>query len=326
MSTLERAWYRPRRWLWLLWPLQALMRVLVACRRRAYRHGWLPSHRLPVPVIVIGNITVGGTGKTPLTAFVVQQLQTLGFKPGIVSRGYRSQPPFYPFSVSADTDVDLSGDEPLLLARQTKVPVVIDPDRVRGARALLELGCTIIVSDDGLQHYRLQRDLEIHVIDAARQLGNRWLLPAGPLREPPSRLQQIDLRVANGAATPVIGEHGMQLRSGDLLSLDRRRQRAVADWRGQRVHAVAGIGNPERFFRQLEQSGVVVERHPFGDHHRFQPADLPWTDAPIVMTEKDAVKCQQFDRDDLWYLPVTAHLSPAFVAALTTKINAIRRD
>jgi len=323
MSSLERAWYGPRRWLWLLWPVQALMRVLVAFRRRAYRLGWFASFRVRVPVIVIGNITVGGTGKTPLTAFVIKQLQAMGYRPGIISRGYGGKAPFYPFAVTANIAADLCGDEPLLLARQTQVPVIVDPDRVRGAQALCEQACDVIVSDDGLQHYRLQRDIEIAVIDAVRQVGNGWLLPAGPLREPLSRLQQVDIRVANGPAIPMLGEHGMRLQMSVVQSLNGAPAQDIKSWQGKRVHAVAGIGNPERFFRQLEALGLTVERHAFPDHYFYQAADFAWRDAAIVMTEKDAVKCQTLNLPDAWYVPVEAELSPAFIELLQTKLSAV---
>ncbi len=325
MTALERAWYGPRHQLWFLWPLHALMWCVVALRRWAYRVGVFQSTAINVPVVVIGNITVGGTGKTPLTVFVIRQLQQRGYQPGIISRGYGGHAPHYPLLVNDTTDARHCGDEPLLLARRTGVPLMVDPDRVRAAQTLVQRGCDVIVSDDGLQHYRLRRDIEIAVIDAVRQIGNGWLLPAGPLREPSSRLTHVDLRVGNGASIPHLGEHAMQLSMSEIKSLDNAQTQRLSEWRGTRVHAVAGIGNPERFFMQLESLGVVVERHPFSDHHDFQPSDLPWHDAPVLMTEKDAMKCQRFARAGLWYVPVDASLNTDFVAALTAKLNVDRQ-
>jgi tetraacyldisaccharide 4'-kinase len=323
MIALERAWYGPRQKLMFLWPLHCVMSALVAFRRFAYRAGWFKSVRINVPVIVIGNITVGGTGKTPLTVFVIQQLQQWGFSPGIISRGYGGKSAHYPLWVTHTTLAQECGDEPLLLARQTGVPLVVDPNRVRAAQTLREQGCNIIVSDDGLQHYRLQRDIEIAVIDAVRQVGNGWLIPAGPLREPLSRLTQVDLRVGNGASIPILGEHAMQLHMSVIKSLEGQHEQTLSSWQGKRVHAVAGIGNPERFFAQLEQCGLQVERHALADHHHYQTSDFKWTDAPVVMTEKDAVKCQGFELENLWYVPVQAQLSAKFVAALKAKMQKI---
>ncbi len=329
-SALERAWYAPRRALWLLWPLQVLMQVLVQLRRALYRRGLKRSERIDAPVIVVGNITVGGAGKTPLVLAVTEYLRAQGWQPGIISRGYKATVTDFPHRVRTTDDATQCGDEPLLLAQRSGVPVFIDPDRVRAARAARAAGCNIIVSDDGLQHYRLRRDIEIHVVDAVRQLGNGWLLPAGPLREPPSRLREIDLRVGNGAALPGIAEHAMHLRLETLHALHGEGRAALADWRGQRVHAVAGIGNPERFFQALRQAGLEVIAHPFADHHAFSAADLPWRDAPILMTEKDAVKCRMSISDTLadniWWLPVTAQLPDEFFQLLAERLRGVRKE
>lgn len=329
-TALERAWYAPRRALWLLWPLHALMRALVTLRRALYRCGLKRSEGIDAPVIVIGNITVGGAGKTPLVLAVVEYLRAQGWRPGIISRGYKATVTNFPHRVLAADDAARCGDEPLLLAQRSDVPVFIDPDRVRAARAARAAGCDIIVSDDGLQHYRLRRDIEIHVLDAVRQLGNGWLLPAGPLREPASRLREVDLRVGNGAAFPGIAEHAMHLQLDALHALHGEGRAALADWRGRRVHAVAGIGNPERFFQALRQAGLDVEAHSFADHHAFSAADLPWRDAPILMTEKDAVKCRAVIRDapadNIWWLPVSAQLPEEFFQLLAERLRGVRKE
>lgn len=321
--SIEQHWYGARRWMICLYPLHLLMMLLVYCRRCFYRHGMLASIRLPVPVIVVGNITVGGTGKTPLVTYVADLLRARGWKPGIISRGYGASAPAYPFVVLPTSDPGHCGDEPLLLKRRTQLPVVVDPDRVRAANKLLELGCDIIISDDGLQHYRLQRDIEISVVDAVLQLGNGWLLPAGPLREPESRLRSVDLRVGNGIGIPVIGELAMTLQLQQAISLNSGESKALSQFKGIKVHAVAGIGHPERFFIALEKAGLLLERHPFPDHYRFTSDDLKWTDAPIMMTEKDAVKCQSLALGNCFYVPVSAEIEPEFVTQLTDKLASV---
>jgi tetraacyldisaccharide 4'-kinase len=268
-------------------------------------------------VVVVGNLTVGGTGKTPLVAWLAEKLTERGLKVGILSRGYGGSATT-PRFVEPGTDWREVGDEPLLLRQRTGCATVVSVDRVAGAQALIERGVDVIVADDGLQHLRLVRDCEIVVIDGARGFGNGRLLPAGPLREPASRLAHADIVVLNGAA-----EHAsltplglladpraaqMTLAPGDALHLAARRAaRPLESLRGQRVHAVAGIGNPGRFFAELRARGLDVIEHPFPDHHAFTAADLePGDDALILMTEKDAVKCRAFAPDRVWYVPVTA--------------------
>lgn len=329
--SLTDAWYGPRRRLALLWPLHLLMRVLVALRRFLYRIKLLGSGHPGIPVIVVGNITVGGTGKTPLVLWLVEFLQQQGWRPGIVSRGYGGKAAHYPSEVQSDSDATAVGDEPLLLKRTTGVPVVVDPVRLRAAKHLRELGCDIVISDDGLQHYALQRDVEIVVLDAVRQLGNGWLLPAGPLRELPARLLRVNFTVGNGAAIPGLAQFAMQLQPQQCWPVNRRyaeqqnSARTLASFAGEAVHAVAGIGNPERFFASLRAAGLQVIGHGFADHHRYQPADLPWQDKPILMTEKDAVKCADFAGPNCWFLRVRAELDPEFSVQLGRQLAGLRQ-
>jgi tetraacyldisaccharide 4'-kinase len=304
MAAIERHWYRRTAVSLLLLPLGVLYCLLALLRRALYSAGALASVHVGRPVIVVGNITVGGSGKTPLVVWVARFLAGHGYRPGIVTRGYRGESSDWPQIVRADSDPALVGDEPVLLARRAACPVVADPQRVHAARLLIErFGCNVIVSDDGLQHYRLARDFEIAVLDGVRRLGNGWCLPAGPLREPPHRLASVDACVTHGV--PQGGELGMQLVESGFLST--RGEAASTAFGGQRVHAVAGIGNPARFFEHLRRLGVDVIEHPFPDHHRFAVAELDFGDGlPVIMTEKDAVKCERLDAGPFWYLAVEA--------------------
>jgi tetraacyldisaccharide 4'-kinase len=318
VASLNAYWYSRNPISWLLLPLSWLFCALVWVRRSAYRQGWIKVHRLPVPVIVIGNISVGGTGKTPMVAWMAAYLLQRGRRPGIVSRGYGGKAPSWPRAVAPDSDPALVGDEPLVLAQRTGCPVWVGPDRVAAARALLaEAPCDIVLSDDGMQHYALGRDLEIAVIDGSRRLGNGLCLPAGPLRESPSRLAQVDLLVCNGAE-PREGEFAMQLETQGLVNLrEPQLTQRLEQWAGRQVIAVAGIGNPQRFFELLRGYGMQVDERPFADHHAFRAADLPADDPrPVIMTEKDAVKCRPFARDNDWFVPVRAQLNGAFTDRL----------
>lgn len=313
MKRLDHYWYSTNPVAVLLLPLSWLFCLAVMLRRAAYRTGLLKTARLPVPVIVVGNISVGGTGKTPLVVWLAAFLKQHGYRPAIVSRGYGGQTREYPLFVMPDSDPRLAGDEAVLLVRRCGCPMAVAPDRVAAARKVLEAGCDIIISDDGLQHYRLGRDIEIAVIDGARRLGNGRCLPAGPLREPPGRLRRVDLIVVNGGPAAT-GQFEMHLRSGALRNLaDEGVTRDPADFRGQTVHAVAGIGHPARFFGHLRRLGLDIVEHAFPDHHPFAAQDLRFGDnAPIIMTEKDAVKCRGFANESCWYLPVAAELSGDF--------------
>ena len=330
---LSNAWYQRRYWLWLLLPLSAVYVLVVFVRRQCFKVGLLWSWRSPVPVIVVGNITAGGTGKTPMVTAVVERLIELGYRPGILSRGYGSRAPHYPFSVSARTSPLHSGDEPLLLARRTGVPVVIDADRVRAAQQLInDHLCNVLVSDDGLQHYRLQRNVEIVVIDAERYLGNGFCLPAGPLRELPGRLKKVDIVVYNGvpqARDGMAEGYLMQLVGDTAINCADESVRPLSDWQGGGdCHAVAGIGNPVRFFGSLRARGLTVIPHAFADHHVFQRGDFSFAgENTVIMTEKDAVKIQTFAQNNWWYVPVSAELPDAFYGRLQACLDQHdRRD
>lgn len=308
---------------WLLLPLAGVFAAVVAMRRLAYRRGWLSRQRLPVPVIVVGNISVGGTGKTPLLTMLAPALRARGYRPGIVARGYGGRSSHWPRAVLADSDPHEVGDEPVLLATLTGCPLSVGPDRVAAARALLaEHDCDLILSDDGLQHYRLARDVEIIVIDARRRLGNRWPLPAGPLREPPSRLQQADFIVINGGEAA--DAWSMRLSGTRCIGLGSAEDCELDALRGRTVHAVAGIGDPERFFSALEAAGLTIERHAFPDHHAYTPADVDFgAAASVLMTGKDAVKCRHFRLPGaVRWLAVEAELQAGFVEALCARLPA----
>ena len=319
-------WYRRGALSWLLWPASAVFGAVAAARRVLYRLCLLKSSHPGIPVIVVGNLSAGGTGKTPLVLWIAQFLRDKGWKPGIVSRGYGAAAGA-PRAATIASRAEEVGDEPIVLARRSGCPVWVGADRVAVARSLRAAHpeVDVLVLDDGLQHYRLRRDVEIAVVDA-RGLGNGFLLPAGPLREPPSRLRSVHAVVSHGAALP--GQASMQL-EGDLVHRlgDASDRRPAASFAGGKVHAVAGIGDPQRFFGHLVRLGVRPIEHPFPDHHPFRPADLEFgDDAPVVMTEKDAVKLRHAARPNWWVLPVTARLNPAFGGWLLGKLDEWRRS
>ncbi|MEE3169132.1 MAG: tetraacyldisaccharide 4'-kinase [Pseudomonadota bacterium] len=322
-SLVERLWYGSGRPLRFLAPLAWLYRTIAEHRRRA---AWQAREAsLPVPVVVVGNITAGGTGKSPLTAWLVSELVSAGWQPVILSRGYGGKAGQYPLEVDGASAPSEAGDEPVMLAASTGCPVVVDPDRRRAAdHALARKLGNVLVCDDGLQHYRLPRDLEIAVFDQRRGIGNGALIPVGPLREPVTRLDSVDFVIVNGAQplSLPMGEfagfeheaiHGMALAPTALVNLRSNESRPVEDLRGRTVRAVAGIGNPERFFETLRGLGAAVRESAFPDHHRFREADLAADGAElIVMTAKDAVKCRAFAPDNAWSLVVEARLSDEF--------------
>jgi tetraacyldisaccharide 4'-kinase len=276
-------------------------------RKFLYRLGILKTHTLPVPVIVVGNITVGGTGKTPLIIWMAGFLKNSGFKPGIISRGYRGRSATWPQWVTADSDAGTVGDEALLIAKETGCPMAVGPLRVDSASMLLKLAdCDVILSDDGLQHYALNRDIEIAVIDGERRFGNGYCLPAGPLREPIERLKSVDFIIVNGEKYEE-REFSMKLVGEMLINLVTGEQKSLQEFKGIDCHALAGIGNPDRFFTLLEAAGLTCITHSFPDHYQFQRRDIEFSDnKPVLMTEKDAVKCTEFAGKQHWYLPVKA--------------------
>lgn len=312
MPAVERHWNRISPVSLALLPLSLVFCALVLLRRLAYRIRILRSVSLSRPVIVVGNITVGGTGKTPLTIWLARFLREQGYRPGIVTRGYRGQSKTWPVEVTASTSPAVAGDEAVLLARRAACPVMAGPDRVESARRLIGQGCDVVVSDDGLQHYRLQRDVEIAVIDGMRRLGNGLCLPAGPLREPSARLGSVDLTIVNGA--PRANEIGMHLGGEAFYNLSvPKRKVSLNDFKKGPVHAVAGIGNPERFFTSLRNLGLDVIPHAFPDHHAFRESDLRFNDdLPVILTEKDAVKCEAFSKPHHWVAAVSADPAPQF--------------
>lgn len=313
----DRHW---QHWTWLTWlllPVSGIFCLLVAWRRLGYRLRALPQARVNVPVIVIGNISVGGTGKTPLTLWFAHTLARHGWRPGIVMRGYGGSAGDDPVVVTREADVLAVGDEAVLMARCTDAPIVVARDRAAGARTLQAAGCDIVLCDDGLQHYRLARDLEIAVVDGQRGVGNGLCLPAGPLREPRRRLKNVTACVVNGTAltgaTPVDrswrmhlqAQHFVRVHDGAVFPPDR--------FAGKKAHALAGIGNPGRFFAQLATLGVHATTHAFPDHYRYRGDESIFAvDTPILMTEKDAVKCASFAHDNMYYLGVVAVLDDGF--------------
>lgn len=327
MRRLDYYWYHKHPLVMLLVPLSWLFCMVGILRRKAYQAHLLKVTRLPVPVIIVGNISVGGTGKTPLVVWLVDFLKQAGYKPAIISRGYGGAAQKWPQRVLPDSDAASVGDEAVLLARRCDCPMAVAPNRVAAARMVLENnGCDIIVCDDGLQHYALARDIEIAVIDGMRRFGNGYCLPAGPLREPPGRLDSVDFVVVNGEAAEVINnqaQFSMHLHPGALRQVNGDNK--ICDlgvFHGQVVHAVAGIGHPARFFQYLKASGIEIIEHAFPDHHPFTVQDLQFgDDASVIMTEKDAVKCRDFARENHWYMPVDAQLDSEFGERLLKQLK-----
>ncbi|MBA2814948.1 tetraacyldisaccharide 4'-kinase [Candidatus Pantoea persica] len=324
---IERIW-SGRSPLWrLLWPLSLLYGAVSTLIRLSYQRGWRQSWRAPVPVIVVGNLTAGGNGKTPVAIWLVRELQRRGLKPGVVSRGYGGKAASYPLLVNADTPPQQAGDEPVLIAQRSGVPVAVAPKRRAAVEALLaRQQVDVIVTDDGLQHYALQRDREIVVVDGVRRFGNGWWLPAGPMRERASRLAQVDAVIVNGGrAEP--GEIAMTLLPGDAVNL--LTQRSVPLSALHNVVAMAGIGHPPRFFQTLRDGDVTpVAEIAFADHYAYRKDELNGLLAAgqsLLMTEKDAVKCRGFAQPDWWYLPVEAELRGSAVAPLLDDIERLVR-
>ncbi len=328
-----------------LYPVTVLYGVLVFVRRSLYKSGILKSSSSGVPVIVVGNISVGGTGKTPIVSMLVKKLENAGYKPGIVSRGYGAVPAKEPRLINADSQVEWAGDEPLMLSRDTGVPVCICIARAAAVDYLVnEANVDVIVSDDGLQHYAMKRDMEIAVVDGQRLLGNGWLLPAGPLREPPARLNAVEIiamqqrpddaetdRLKRLESLPVLRE--TLLRAGSfhlaidsLINLKTNQVKKLESFKNSRAHAVAGVGNPQRFFESLTRQSVELIKHAKPDHHKFLPEDVDFNDnLPVLMTSKDAVKVRELDVDmsNLYEVSVSAVLDEALESAFDRVLTTL---
>jgi tetraacyldisaccharide 4'-kinase len=322
---LDALWYRGVPLYWLLWPVSLVYRALVAVRRAGFRSGVLRSFDAGVPVVVVGNLTVGGTGKTPLVVWLAGRLRERGFRVGVICRGYRGTATDWPRIVAADSDADVVGDEATLLARRTGCPVAAGPDRVAAAVLLTRSrSLDVILSDDGLQHYRMRRAAEIAVIDGSRGLGNGLCLPAGPLREPAARLGEVDAVVVNQGSFGTARSLSAGVRIQCLRELRTGQERAPDAFRGQSVHAVAAIGNPGRFFALLRAQGLDVEGHALPDHSRLESRDLVFgDDRPVLITEKDAVKCEAFAPANCWCVVAELEFSSADGQRLENDIVSI---
>jgi tetraacyldisaccharide 4'-kinase len=324
---LEKQWYSKRPPNCLLGVAAQVFSWVVLLRIYLYQKGFFASHRLDAPVIAIGNLTVGGTGKTPLTIRIVEFLQQSGFKPGVVSRGYGGKKHRQPAVVEPDSSPILYGDEPVLIAERTGCPVCVFKNRGLAAEHLIKtFGCNVIIADDALQHYRLKSDIEIAVIDGLRGFGNERMLPQGPLREPLHRLQSVDLVVQNSGQLTNNQYFPMSLSAQKIQNLrDPQRSIELGNLVGSTVVAIAGTGNPESFFKLLVKNGLTIEAHRFADHHAFRMSDLEFVgDRLLLMTEKDAVKCRSFAKDNYWFLPVDATLPKSFEDRLLTLVELVK--
>jgi len=319
---INDTWYTPSTLTQILRPLSLLFCGIVAVRKTLYSLKIFKQTKLNVPVIVVGNITVGGTGKTPLVIWIANYLKESGFSPGIVSRGYMGKAKSWPQQVRPDSDPVIVGDEAILISRHAQCPMAVGPNRVDVAQTLLKYSnCDIIISDDGLQHYALHRTIEVVVIDGVRRFGNGFCLPAGPLREDVSRLDKADFIVTNGIASP--GEYAMRYSGKELVDLhDNDSKVMLTELKGLKVHAVSAIGNPQRFFDYLRSQGLDVLEHSFPDHYMYVESDLVFNDDyAVLMTEKDAVKCQRYKVNNCWFLPINVEMKKEFGLNLLNKIG-----
>ena len=323
---LDRIWYGRSPWRWLLWPLGVCYRYIAGVRRLIYRWRIRPVTELPVPVVVVGNLTVGGTGKTPLVIWLAEELRQRGYSVGIVSRGYRGRAGTWPQAVHRDSDPELVGDEAVMLARTTNCSVSVGPDRVKAAQAILDREqVDVLLADDGLQHLALGRIMEIVVVDGERGLGNGLRLPAGPLREGRERLARACAVVVNGGNWLPDEAIGDIFRAGtsmqDVRQLTDAARKSLESFRGMPVHAVAAIGHPQRFFRMLTAAGLKVIEHPLPDHASIDAADLRFNDsAPVLVTEKDAVKCGRISHGNVWCVPIKLSFRPEDSAGLMDRV------
>lgn len=322
---LQHYWYKDNihPLMYPLIPFSWIFRGIASVRRTLYKCGIKKTHHTSLPVIIVGNITAGGTGKTPFVIWLASYLSSSGKKPGIALRGVGGKKKLAPFHVTASSDPADAGDEAVLLAQHLGCPVVACINRVIAVHELKNLGCDIVICDDGLQHYRLARDLEIAIVDGQRRFGNGLHLPAGPLREPLSRLKQVDFVVTNETDMQRSAPYSLQLKMDSLVAIHDPKKRAELNFfSGKQVHAIAGIGHPQRFFAMLEKLNIAVIPHIFPDHHQYKPTDLDFHDnLPIIMTEKDAVKCRLMTfKQELWALVVKPEVNKAFEDAISNKL------
>lgn len=331
----NRIWYQGSSWYVLMLPLTFVFSLLSALRKTFYRLNVFSSLKTPVPVIVVGNITVGGTGKSPVVSYIVKCLLEHGYKPGVISRGYKSKNIIYPYILQSTDVATIVGDEPYMLFNQLDVPVCVGSDRIASVSHLVN-SCSVdvVVSDDGLQHYRMQRDIELAVIDGERGVGNGFLLPAGPLREPISRLNEVDFVLSNGDDSSWLAGYSFLLSPTVMINLKSGESLSVGEWIEQysqeyvkgavTVHRVAGLGNPQRFFRTMDDLGITGRNHDYPDHHMYKASDLDFGNDLIVMTEKDAVKCKELsvsNENRIWYLKVDVKIDEAFGKELLSLLS-----
>jgi tetraacyldisaccharide 4'-kinase len=318
---INKIWYQKNNIHYFLWPFSLLYRLVIAIRQYGYKINLFKSVKMTVPVIIVGNITVGGTGKTPLVIALVKALQNEGFSPGVITRGYGGKNKAWPVLVNAKSDPNLCGDEAVLIAKNTNVPVVAGPDRIKDTELLLQSNCNIIVSDDGLQHYALARDIEIAIVDSTRRFGNGFCLPAGPLRESVDRLNTVDFIVANGVANT--GEYAMQFVIDEIVTLNDEHKKLDPLLSGdKKMMAIAGIGNPERFFNALRSLRLFFTTKIFSDHHAYKKSDFDFLNVDIIlMTEKDAIKCTAFADDRFYVVKGHAQLDPVFLQKVIAMIQ-----
>jgi tetraacyldisaccharide 4'-kinase len=322
MNLLLKIWYHKHPLAYLLAPISGIYQLVLFLKKLAYQFKLKKISYFSTPIIVVGNLTVGGTGKTPLIIALANFLSAQGYKPGIVSRGYGGKPRALPLHVYPHTNPLEAGDEPVLIARHARCPLVVDPNRVRAVQALLtQHACDVILSDDGLQHTALGRDLEIITVDGQYRFGNGWCLPAGPLRESTTRLKQADFIVSKGNA--LAGEWSMRLIAGQPYPIKVQTQTSALP---NTIHAIAGIGNPRAFFDQLRALGFSVIEHPFPDHYNYTAQDIDFgDDTVVIMTEKDAIKCEGFAKENHWCLPVVADCGSMFPQLLQRLKQITRR-
>jgi len=322
---LDEVWYKDHFVGTWLMPFSMVFIDVARFRRWLYKKGYKKVTKLPVPVVIVGNLTVGGAGKTPLVIYLVQQLKAAGFNPGVISRGYGGQSEKWPQAVTGSSEVNLVGDEPLLIAQRANCPVAVGPVRAEAAQLLIEHNhCDVIISDDGLQHYALHRDIEVLVIDGVRRFGNNFCLPSGPLREPQERMREVDFIICNGGDEREEGEILMQFRGEYAINMRTQERKSLTEFKAQQCHALAGIGDPQRFFDFLKDKGLECQTHKFPDHYVYTQKDIQFKSADaILMTEKDAVKCTQIVTDKHWYVPVEANLENGFIEDLITLLKNV---